>query len=94
MLVLKQYEATGISKQEVAKLAGVDTNCVQNWKTLYHTYGIEGLMKHNKTGFKPSVFTSKEHDLLEKKLNDLEIGLQVYFELKAWLENKVGKIFN
>jgi hypothetical protein len=34
-LVLKQNEKEGISKREAAKLAGVDPNSVQNWRTLY-----------------------------------------------------------
>ncbi len=35
LLILKQNEEIGISKREVAKLAGVDPNSVQNWRTLY-----------------------------------------------------------
>ncbi|RTY90508.1 helix-turn-helix domain-containing protein [Flavobacterium sp. RSP46] len=35
-----------MSKREVAKLAGVHPNSVQNWRTLYLNVGIEGLMKH------------------------------------------------
>ena len=49
LLILKQNEKVGISKREVAKLAGVDPNSVQNWRTLYLNAGIEGLMKHQKT---------------------------------------------
>ena len=70
LLILKQNEEIGISKREVAKLAGVDPNSVQNWRTLYINTGIEGLMKHQKTGFKPSVFSAIDHQKLETKLND------------------------
>ena len=94
LLTLKQYEQPGISKREVAKLAGVDPNSVQNWRTLYQNKGIEGLMKHQKIGFKPSVFTAEEHRLIEKKLSDPENGLQGYVELKEWIEKEVGKTFN
>lgn len=94
LLIFKQNEKTGISKREVSKLAGVDPNSVQNWRTLYLNSGIEGLMKHKKIGFKPSVFTAFEHDLLEKKLNDPENGLQGYVELKEWLEKEVGRTFH
>ena len=54
LLILKQNEEIGISKREVAKLAGVNPNSVQNWRTLYINTGIEVLMKHQKTGFKPN----------------------------------------
>ena len=94
LLILKQNEEKGISKREVAKLAGVDPNSVQNWRTLYITSGIKGLMKHQKTGFKPSVFNATDHQKLEAKLNDPQNGLQGYVELKAWLEKESDKVFN
>jgi len=94
LLIMKQNETTGISRREVAKLAGVDPNSVQNWRKLYLTEGIEGLMKHQKTGFKPSVFTPIEHDMLEAKLNNPENGIQGYVELKDWIEKETGKEFN
>jgi len=93
-LILKQNEKDGISKREAAKLAGVDPNSVQNWRTLYIKTGIEGLMKHQKTGFKPSVFNAIDHQKLETKLNDPQNGLQGYVELKDWIEKESGKIFN
>jgi hypothetical protein len=33
LLILKQNEKEGISKRDVAKLAGVNPNCAQNWRT-------------------------------------------------------------
>lgn len=94
LLILKQNEKTGISKREAAKLAMVDPNSVHKWRTLYINEGIEGLMKHQRKGFKPSVFNSIEHDMLETKLNDPQNGLQGYVELKDWIEKETGKIFN
>lgn len=94
LLIFKQNEQSGISKRDVAKLAGVDPNSVQNWRNLYLRTGIEGLMQHQKTGFKPSIFTIAEHNMLKEKLNDPQNGLQGYVELKNWIEKKSGKIFN
>jgi transposase len=94
LLIMKQNEKTGIARREVAKLAGVDPNSVQNWRKTYLKEGIEGLMKHQKTGFKSSVFTSIEHDMLEAKLNNPENGIQGYVELKDWIEKESGKVFN
>ena len=94
LLILKQNEKTGISKREVAKLAGVDPNSVQKWRTLYLNMGIEGLITHQKTGFKPSVFSVHEHNMLETKLNNPQNGLQGYVELKDWIEKESGKFFN
>ena len=94
LLVLKQHEESGISKRDAAKLAGVDPNSIQNWRELYINSGIEGLVKHKKVGFKPSVFTAVEHKKLEVKLNDPKNGLQGYVELKAWIEKETGKVFH
>jgi len=53
LLILKQNEESGISKCNVAKLVGVDSNSVQNWRTLYTNSGIEGSMKHKKQVLNP-----------------------------------------
>jgi transposase len=94
LLIFKQNEEIGISKRDVAKLVGVDPNSVQRWRTLYINTGIEGLMQHQKTGFKPSVFDATDHQKLETKLNNPQNGLQGYVELKDWIEKETGKIFN
>jgi len=51
-------------------------------------------LKHQKTGFKPSVFNAIEHNMLETKLNNSQNGLQGYVELKDWIEKESGKTFN
>ena len=94
LLILKQNEEKGISRREVAKLAGVDPNSVQKWRELYVNFGIEGLIRHERAGFKPSVFNAIEHTMLETKLNSSQNGLQGYVELKDWIEKETGKNFN
>jgi len=94
LLVIKQNETNGISKREVSKLVGVDPNSVQNWRTIYINKGIEGILKHNKTGFRPSVFSKEQHQKIKDKLNDPQNGLQGYVELKEWIEIEFNKKFN
>jgi len=91
LLILKQHESTGLSKRETATLAGVCADSVQKWRTTYLRDGIEGLVKHNKIGYKPSVFTSEEHARLGEKLNDPNNGLRGYVELKEWIRQEFGK---
>ncbi len=91
LLILKQHEATGLSKREAATLAGVCPDSVHKWRTLYVREGIDGLVKHNKIGYKPSVFTPDEHARLGEKLNDLNNGLRGYVELKEWIRKEFGK---
>jgi transposase len=91
LLIFKQYESTGVSKREASLLAGVCPGSIQKWRTLYIEAGIEGLMKHNKIGYKPSVFTSIERERIAEKLNDPENGLRGYVELKEWIRKEFGK---
>ena len=92
-MVIKQNELVGISKRDVSKLVGVDPNSVQNWRTLYVNKGIEGILNHNKTGFKPSVFTQEEHQKIKEKLHNPQNGLQGYVELKQWMESEFNREF-
>ena len=91
LLILKQHELTGISKRNAATLAGVSANSIQKWRTIYLIDGIIGLMKHNKIGFKPSVFSLDERAKLEAKLNEPKNGLQGYVELKEMIRKEFGK---
>jgi len=91
LLILKQHESTGLSKRGAATLAGVCPDSIHKWRTIYLREGIEGLVKHNKIGYKPSVFTSEEHARIEEKLNDPNNGLRSYVELKEWIWKEFGK---
>ena len=49
------------------------------------------MQKHNKTGFKPSIFTQAEHQAIEKKLKNSANGLRGYTELLTWAEHEFKK---
>jgi hypothetical protein len=91
IIEIKKHESMGISKIALASLVGVDPNSVQTWRTLYLNKGIEAILTHNKTGFRPSVFTKEEHASIEKKLKDPKNGLHGYVELLDWIENEFKK---
>lgn len=91
LIEIKKNEGTGISKRDIAKLVGVDPNSVQTWRTLYAKGGLQALQKHNKTGFKPSIFTQAEHQAIEKKLKNSANGLRGYTELLTWAEHEFKK---
>ncbi len=91
LMEIKKSEATGISKRELAALVGVNHNSVQNWRILYARGGIDAIRTHNRTGFKPSVFTAGEHHAIEQKLKDPKGGLRGYVELLDWVEKEFNK---
>lgn len=91
LIAIKEAGQRGISKRELADKVGVNHNSVQTWRTMYIKGGIESLISHKKTGFKPSVFTSDEHLAMEQKLKDPLNGLRGYVELKEWIEKEFKK---
>jgi len=91
IIEIKKYEKEGISRRVLASIIGVDPNSIQTWRTLYCVGGIEAILKHNKKGFKASVFTKEEHLSIEKKLKDPKNGLRGYVELLDWVEKEFNK---
>jgi hypothetical protein len=59
---------------------------------MYIDGGLEALLHHSKTGFKPSSFTEAEHELLKAKLHDEQNGLVGYKELQGWVESEMNKV--
>lgn len=91
LIEFKKHEETGISKRYVAGIVCANHNSVQKWRSLYIRYGINALLTHNKTGFKPSKFTKEEHQIIMTRLNDPENGLRGYVELLEWVEKEFNK---
>ena len=86
LLEQKKYEDEGISKRELADIIGVNHNSIQNWRNIYISGGLQKLISHKKTGFKPSVISKKENEGLMNILSDPLNGIQGYKELKQWFE--------
>ena len=91
LIELKKYENSGISKRELAELIGVNHNSVQTWRAAYEKGGIDLLLSHKKTGYKPSVISKYEHQIIEKKLNDPNNNIRGYKELQQWIEEEFEK---
>ena len=91
LIELKRHENSGISKRDLAELIGVNHNSVQTWRTAYEKGGIDLLLSHKKTGYKPSVITKEEHRIIEKKLNDPMNNIRGYKELQQWIEDELEK---
>jgi transposase len=70
LLECKLHEQTGISKRDLSENTGFNHNSAEKWRKMYVEGGLEALLHHNKTGFKPPSFTKAEHELLKAKLHD------------------------
>lgn len=91
IIEIKKAKESGISRRALASIIGVDPNSIQTWRTSYINGGINAIITHNKKGFKSSVFTTQEHDAIEKKLKDPKNGLRGYVELLDWVEKEFDK---
>lgn len=91
LLECKKYEATGISKNELATATGVNHNSANSWRKLYIREGIKALLSHKKTGYKPGSFTAQEKSAIASKLNDATNAVRGYVELQQWIKDELGK---
>ncbi len=91
LIEIKKSEGKGISKRDLAELVGANHNSIQAWRSMYLLGGITLLLSHKKTGFKPSLITTEEHEAIDRKLRDPQNGLRGYTELMAWIEMEFKK---
>lgn len=88
LLIFKRNENSGISKRLVADEIGVSHNSVQTWRKAYIDGGIEALMTHLNTGYKPSKITQEQEKAIQIKLSDESNGIVGFTELLVWFEKK------
>ena len=94
LLVFKEHEATGISKRQVAERIGVNHNSIQTWRNLYIAGGLEKLMSHGKTGFKPSLITAEQEKAIKDQMHKPDNGFVGFIELLAWFNEKFNTDVN
>jgi transposase len=90
LLEIKKHGENGISKRDLAKRVGIDPNSAQKWRTIYIEQGINGIIKHGRVGFKPTILTKEEHKKIEHKLNQAKDGLKGYKDLMRWIKEELG----
>ena len=88
---MKKEGARGISKRELMNRIGAGSQSIHNWRTLYREEGLKKLLSHNKKGFKPSVFTEKEHHQLSVLLHNPKNDIIDIAELREWVKIKFKK---
>lgn len=91
LLEMKKAGETGITKVELMQRVGVCGQSINNWRKAYRQGGIEPLISHQKTGFKPSVFSVNDKNILEKLMHNEENGIVGYVELQKWVFENLDK---
>jgi len=91
LIEIKKSGDTGISKRALSSITGANHNSIQSWRVMYEQGGIEAILHHGRTGFKPALLSREEHAAVEAKLNNPTNGLKGYIELQQWVEQEFGK---
>jgi transposase len=89
LIEIKNHESKGgISKRTLSEKTGINHNSITKWRKEYLKSGIEGLLTHNRIGFKKSVISADVHEKLKEKLHDPQNGLRGYIELQEWVNKE------
>ena len=91
LIAMKKAGSHGISKRALVDALGVSGQSVHTWRTTYKHGGLNALCSHKKVGFKPRIFTKKEHLKIELKLKNPENGLRGFKELQEWVIKEFKK---
>lgn len=93
LLTIKKSSKT-YSKNDLAKILGVDPNSIQNWRKKYITGGVSLLLKDGRIGFKPKLLNAKQHAKVLAKLNNPKAAFGSFKELQTWMNSTFKKDFN
>jgi transposase len=91
LLEMQRAGAAGITKAELMQRVGVCGQSINNWRKAYRLGGLSLLLSHKRTGFKPSVFSSREKAELGKLARNSQNGIVGYVELQRWVKERFDK---
>ena len=91
MLIEIKKSITSLSKISLAEKIGVAPASVQTWRLIYAKAGIDGLLKDDRGGYKPSLITKAAHKKIELKLNSPEAAFSSYKQLHDWVTKEFTK---
>jgi len=91
LILIKNHEGIGLSKQALGKMLGVSSSSIQIWRKLYEKGGLSLLLEDKRVGFKPSLITQEEHEKIGEKLHNPTNGLRGYIELQEWISQEFAK---
>ena len=94
LLVFKRNQDRGISKRLVADEIGVNHNSIQTWRNMYIEGGVELLMSHLNTGYKPSQINAEQEQALKEQLNNAHNGMVGFIELLDWFNKTFQRDIN
>ena len=77
-----------MSKYQLATALAVSHNSAQTWRKAYQSGGVEGMLRYERGGNKPSLIDEKAHKSIEKRLNNPQGAFRSYTELQQWISEQ------
>jgi transposase len=77
-----------MSKVQLGDALAVSANTAQDWRKAYQSEGIEGLLRYERGGNKPSVISAAVHKSISLRLNNPQGAFRSYTELQQWIGEK------
>lgn len=87
MLITIKQSTESMSKNQLAKMIGVNHNSIQKWRKMYQQGGFSGLLEFNRGGYKPAMITKAIEVQIEKRLTDPHNAFRSYEELRQWIDD-------
>ena len=78
------------STQKLVLKTKANRDSIRNWKNIYRTHGISGLLKDNRGGKRPPAINGEQKLQLQQKLSDNKKGFTSYKEAVAWINTTFG----
>lgn len=91
LIEYKRAENGCLSKRELSTISGINHNTILKWRKIYKKEGLDPLLKHGRKGFKKSIITKEEHDMLSVLLHNPKNGINGYTELQEWIRQELSK---
>lgn len=85
LILIKRGKQT--VQRDLATALGCSPFSIQTWKKLYRNSGINGLMKDESGGKKPSKIDHSLHQLIQKRLSNPKDAFRSFKELQQWIHD-------
>lgn len=82
------------STNELAHKTKANRNSILNWKNIYRSQGLEGLLAEGRGGKRYGALNEQQKAMLQKKLSEAKGGFTSYKQATEWINTTFGVDMN
>lgn len=79
---------------ELAQKTKANRDSIRNWKNIYRSKGLDGLLKEGRGGKRHGALDEQQKSKLQKKLSDPKGGFTSYNQAMEWINTNFGVEMN